>query len=146
MILIICLSLFPVFWFIQNVIHEYSHLSTAKLFGAKMIKFIPWPTKQLYKWYFAYSEWKATKYITKENRIRIYKAPLIANKLQFLLYFFLAAISFKTPYGEEYWWVFLYLSIFPLVDFLTWTYGYYYGSETSDGQIVKRLQKELKLQ
>ena len=132
--LIIVLCFFPVLWICQNIVHEYSHLYFAKKFGAINLKLIPWPTKQNGHWHFAYSSWTNTRKLGFYHYSFIYKAPLIAIGLQFSFFGILNSITIYLGLSQPY--VFLYL-IFPIIDLLTWWYGYFWGSKQTDGQRAK---------
>ena len=123
----ICLTIIPLFlvaWFLQNVVHESSHLLAGWLVeGRKPTKMIVWPTIRGGKLYFAYYECgKATK--SGSPRLR-FIAPLLSSWILMSIFFTLLIIN-----GSLYFFPFFLCSS---VDYCVWVSGYIFKRPGTDG-------------
>lgn len=90
------LCLIPAIWFLQNVIHETSHIIIPWLKGCE-VKIYPWPKRTKERFYMAYSEWKCPQKITsKKLQVLIYAFPRLVD---------LAIIGVILPIHPESAWV-----------------------------------------
>lgn len=135
----IVLSLILPAWFLQNCIHEGSHILIAHLLGWKILEFKPYPHKHRGRFYFArYSAdsstgWKP-KYIPRFHAL--YGAPFSAA-----VYWILLLVGVKYVLGIFDINVSVYFAPFilvALVDMIWWIRGLLFGSEVSDGQRWKK--------
>ena len=117
----------PVVWFVQNCVHESSHLLFGWLIeGRKPLEFKPWPHRFEGRFYFARCVMGEA---TKDGWV-VYRhaAPPTVNSIYMCLMGL--CILIHAVFG-----VFAFCA---LIDTLFWFYGYLWGSELSDG---KRFRK-----
>lgn len=119
------LLIIPIAWFVQNCIHEGSHLLFGWLEeGRKPLEFKPWPHRFEGRFYFArYAMGEATKDGLTCICIR-HAAPVLVNSIYITLMSVLTVLHM----------VFAIFVLCTLVDLAFWVYGFYWGSELSDGQ------------
>ena len=124
MLWVILALLFLVAWFLQNVVHESSHLLAGWLVeGRKPTKMIVWPTIRKGKLYFAYYECgKATKSGSPKWR---FIAPLLSSWI--LMSIFVSIILLT---GSIYVLPFFICSS---VDYCVWGFGYTFKRPGTDG-------------
>jgi hypothetical protein len=120
----------PVAWFLQNCVHELSHLLVGLVWeGRKPMGFYPYPHKHNGKWYFArYQSGAATKPGRSHRPCLIapFFGGLIWSALWTALLLFVASPS---------WRIFLLpAAITGLVDAGWWWRGYFWGRPTTDGK------------
>lgn len=125
-------------WFIQNCIHELSHLAAAWLIDERLpYGFYPYPHKYKEKFYFArYRVWPGPTKLSKWVHI----APCIAAGVEtFIILILLGLLSFP-------WWsIFLFpLLIAAQVDAIWFWRGYFWGSKNCDGKQWKRARETTK--
>lgn len=129
---LLLIGLFVLCYFGQNIIHELSHLIFAKVFcGYKMIDLIPWPHKHKDKLVFARCEYLPTS-PRSEHEEMIHLSPVVIGTLLFFLWLVLSIVInplFSIPL------------IYQSIDILVWVYGFFYGSDYSDG---KRFRNNVK--
>lgn len=65
-------------WFLQNVIHESSHVLIPALKGAK-VEIYPYPKFENGRWYMAYSKWWSAEPFPKRTNLYITAMPRIIN-------------------------------------------------------------------
>lgn len=119
------------FYFVQNIIHEASHLLAAKIIcGYKPVDLIPWPHKKENKFYFSRCEYVPT-FPRHNKEYSIHGSPVIAGMLFFIIYAFLSIFSL----------LFLIPMMYSLIDVLFWGCGYLFGSKYSDGKKYKNTIK-----
>lgn len=66
------------FWFLQNVIHESSHILIPALKGCE-VKIYPYPKRANGRWYMALSTWQCATAFPKRTRLYITAMPRIVN-------------------------------------------------------------------
>lgn len=115
-------------WFLQNVIHELSHLIAGKVFeGREFKKLIPFPHMHNGKFYFArYENGPATKNGNPKLR---HIAPLITGIVLFLVFVILFITTqsiFMLPFA-----------VCSLVDCCVWLFGYVFNRPLTDGFFFK---------
>jgi hypothetical protein len=121
---IIFVLMIPVLWFLQNFIHEGSHLLAGWIVeGRKPLKLIPWPHKFAYRFYFARYE---CGFATKDGPV-LYRhaAPYIVGST-ILTMFSCIAIWTNSLYVLAF-------GIFPFIDCIVWLYGYVFNRPGTDG-------------
>jgi hypothetical protein len=123
--LIFVALLFPVAWFLQNCIHEGSHLLVGWLVEGRVpAKFIPWPTKRHGKLYFAYYE---NGHATKDGSPKYrFAAPLAAAWLVMSI-----SISFLALTSNP---LFMPFFVCASIDYCVWCYGYLLNRPGTDGK------------
>ena len=128
--LLIILALFPVAWFLQNLIHEGSHLLVGWLVeGRKPTKMIPWPSIRSGRLYFGYYEMgKATK---RGSPLWRHVAPLFSSWILMTIF-----IELLTSTGN---FMFAPFFICALVDYSVWMFGYIVEKDGTDGQAFSDL-------
>lgn len=133
---LICL---PIAWFLQNIIHESSHLFAGWLFeGRKAIKLIPYPHYYNDRFYFArYEAGEATNYLWPGEAAR-HVSPTWAAAIWIFLVGFIF-VKFLPISWVYIIWPFL---ITAAVDIGFWWYGYFFGSEYSDGKRYRKAIRE----
>jgi len=129
------LLLIPVAWFIQNMLHEGSHLLFGWFYEGRIpTGFYPWPHKYKGRFFFArYSSGppsKNTGYLKSEKPRHI--APFIIGMV--VLTICLICI-FVTPAAISLY--FVPFAIASLIDCLFFWYTYLWGSKWSDGKRFK---------
>jgi hypothetical protein len=135
------LAFIPVAWFLQNCIHEFSHLLVGwKLEGRKPLGFWPYPHRYKGRLYFARYELEEIPRIDLEVISLRYSAPFYAG-LTWMAICLFASLLFPDNLK-------LFCAPFVLaglVDALFFWWTYFWGSELSDGKLfkyAKRLQKK----
>lgn len=121
----------PVAWFIQNCIHEGSHLFFGWLIeGRKPLEFKPWPHMYERRFYFARCTGGPA---TKDGFPHIRHAgPILVNGPYMMLTSGLMILHIA----------FGILTLCALVDTLFWLYGFFWGSEFSDGKRFRKAVNE----
>jgi hypothetical protein len=125
-ILLVIITL--VVWFLQNLIHEGSHLIVGKIVeGRKPLKLIPFPHIYNGRLYFArYENGPPTK---AGSPIYRHAAPLIAG-----LYMIFVGVCLTVFFWEIY---FVPLVVCPAVDCFVWLWGYIRNSKGTDGYFYR---------
>lgn len=116
-------------WFIQNVIHEASHLLVGKIVeGRKPLKLIPFPHRYEGRFYFArYLSGPATKIGSAKHR---HIAPLFAG-----VFMVFVGVCLTVSFG----FLFIPFIISPAIDCFVWYWGYFKNSLGTDGYRYKQL-------
>jgi hypothetical protein len=116
--------LFVPAWFLQNVVHEGSHLLVGWLVeGRKPTKMIVWPTRRNSKLYFAYYEnGPATKSGSPKWR---FAAPLLSAWVLMSVFISVLALT-QNIY-------FIPFFICPFIDYCVWCFGYLFKRPGTDG-------------
>lgn len=86
------LTIIPVVWFLQLVIHESSHVIVPKLNGCK-VKIRPWPMRTKERFYFAYSEWSCTKVLSRPAQTLTFLFPRLVDLAIIAVLFFVEPAS-----------------------------------------------------
>jgi hypothetical protein len=124
------LAAVPVAWFLQNCLHELSHLLVGWVWnGRKPLGFYPYPHKHEGQFYFARCTWGATTKPERSPRPALI-APFFAGvfwaSLAAGILLFVASPSwriFVLPFG-----------VTGLVDAAWWWRGYFWGGPYCDGK------------
>jgi len=120
------LILIPVAWFLQNCIHEGSHILFGWLDeGIKPLGFYPYPHIHDGQFYFARYTYIAFPIPDEPHLIR-HIAPIITNVGMLLFGAF-------TLFLTKSIWILPFM-VCALMDALWWIYGYIWGSEKKDGK------------
>lgn len=130
------LAVVPVAWFVQNCVHELSHLIVGLFQGLKPTGFYPYPHKHNGKWFFArytfeYPDNLTPIQINKLTRIHNprYISPFYAGLIWCGLF---VGIILLVPSS---WRIFFVPFVAcGLVDALWFWRGYFWGREGNDGQ------------
>ncbi len=123
----------PVAWFLQNCIHEFSHLLVGWIVeGRKPLGFWPYPHFYKGRFYFArYRSQDLTQIDLKAIGVR-YSAPFYAGLL------WMAICLFSSLFMSEELKIFCMPFVLAgLVDSLFFWFTYFWGSELSDGKCYK---------
>jgi hypothetical protein len=117
-------AVFLVAWFLQNIIHEGSHLLAGWIFeGRKPLKMIPWPSIRGGKFYFAYYKCGPR---TKEGSAQWrHIAPLFTSWILSPLFLILLVIT-KNPY-------FIPFLICSVGNQVNWMWGLIFNRPRTDG-------------
>jgi hypothetical protein len=120
-------GLFLVAWFMQNVLHELSHLVIGWVVeGRKPKKLIPWPHKFEGKFYFARYECGPATKLLGEATWR-HAAPLLMACFEMAMCLILSQVG--TP---QVW--FIPVSAVAVIDSLVWSWGFITQRPGTDGQ------------
>jgi hypothetical protein len=120
-------GLFIVAWFMQNVLHEVSHLMLGWIVeGRKPTKMIPWPHKFGGKFYFSHYECGPATKLLGSPAWR-HAAPLLMVCSEMTACLVLAKAT------EQHIW-FLPWAVAAIVDALVWSWGFVMQRPGTDGQ------------
>jgi hypothetical protein len=124
------IAVVPVAWFLQNCIHELSHLLVGWVWnGRKPLGFYPYPHKHDGKWYFARCTWGPS------TNDRSPRPALIAPFFAGMIWATLWTVILLTVASES-WRIFLVPpAATGLVDAAWWWRGYLWGRPGCDGQL-----------
>lgn len=124
------LAVVPVAWFVQNCIHELSHLVVGWVWeGRKPLGFWPYPHKHGGKWYFARCLSGEAAIKGRSPRPR-YIAPFYAGMLWSIVW--TIHLVFMCT---DAWRIFvLPFAVTGFIDAAWWWRGYFWGRLTCDGQ------------
>jgi hypothetical protein len=132
-------------WFVQNCLHEASHLIMAwKVERRHPISFKPYPhyEKRIRKWVFSFCEYGSPLFNSKEE-YEIYSAPLWMNTWSTDVCFLAIIILAIFNVGRE-WELYVLLFIWcSAIDSLVWLWTFWWGSPTSDGQQYRKTLAKL---
>ena len=121
----------PVAWFVQNCVHESSHLLFGWLEeGRKPLEFKPWP--HMYEGRFHFARCLMGEATKEGGSCMRHAAPILVNIPYTLLMLALTLLHF----------VFAVFVLCAWVDSLFWVYGYFWGSEFSDGKRFRKAMME----
>jgi hypothetical protein len=125
---------FVLSWFLQNCIHEGSHLYVAYwLRGWKPKEFHPYPLKRNGKWYFAYCSYETDG---KKTSKWIHIAPAFAGLYWGCIW---AVLCIFFYYVNMDGWVFCLIPMgMGFFDVFWFWRGYWWGSESCDGKRFRR--------
>lgn len=111
-------------------LHELSHVCVVLINGGKLVTLKPYPHMHGGRLYFGRMEY--TDYVCQPV---FYYVPVVADMLAvFLFLSMLTLVEVKEPL--------LILAASNVIDSIVWTYGYFFGSDATDGKRLRRLMKE----
>jgi len=136
-ILVACIL---VAWFLQNVLHELSHLYSGWRYeGRKPKKLIPWPHMFEGRFYWARYECGEATVKNVFYEMKRHSAPLATALIQPMVV--VAVGMLLESYGVLPVYV-LPFFVAPLVDALVWFWGYFMNREGTDGYRWKQVLGE----
>jgi hypothetical protein len=134
------LAVIPVAWFLQNIIHEGGHLFVAWENGWKVKGFWPYPHKWNGRWYFARCQWSRMGPSSGWNAVlkKVCISPFFTGLMWAVLCSL--AIVLVPSWLRIFGIPFVIAGLFD-AGFFWW--GYFWGSEMSDGRRYRyRVNKE----
>lgn len=106
---------------LTNYFHELSHVVAAKINGAKVIEFKPWPHRYKGRWWMGRTK---TYWPSRKHRSDTMIAPLIMAVYMAFIWLII---------GHAYFLPLNMLGLWSLIDIGVWFKGYFFGDEQMDG-------------